>query len=65
MNWIMILVPSLVVVAAIFVIVYIYSRRNPAKQEENIEMMQNVEKSLKEGKISEEDAQVIKKSIGM
>lgn len=62
-TWVLILVPSVVVCASILVLVLAYVRRNPAKSEENVEMLANVEKSLKEGKISEQDAEVIRKSV--
>ena len=62
-TWTLILVPSVVIVAAILVLVLAYVRRNPAKSEENLEMLANVEKSLGEGKISEADAEIIRKSV--
>ena len=62
-TWILILVPSVVVCTAILALVLVYVRRNPAQSEENIEMLANVERSLEEGKISEQDAEVVRKSV--
>lgn len=40
-----------------------HGRRDHKKDPENVQMIQNTEKALKEGRITEEDARVIRESV--
>ena len=61
MLWILPLIIVPIAVALAFVIWY--GRRNPKEEPENKEILENVERALKEGKITEEDAERIRESI--
>lgn len=62
-EWLLILVPSvgIAIVGLFFAIGY--ARRDPKKEPENIEMLANVDKMEKEGKIDPEDAKIIRESV--
>jgi hypothetical protein len=56
-------VSALALAIIILGLVIWYGRRDPSKQPENIEMLQNADKMEQEGKLSHEDAEVIRKSV--
>lgn len=62
-EWLWILIPSLTIAVIGLFFVIGYARRDPRKQPENIEMLANVDKMEKEGKIDPEDAKVIRDSV--
>lgn len=64
MTWTMFILLCMAVVVGILLLFVIwYGRRNPKETEENKKIYSDVEKALANGNLSEDDAQIIKKTI--
>ncbi len=62
-TWVLILVPSVAIAAAALWFTISYARRDPKRQQENIEMLKNVDEALKKGEITPEDAKTVRESV--
>lgn len=62
-TWILILVPSVIIAGAALWFTIAYARRDPRREQENIEMLKNVDEALKKGEITPEDAKTIRESV--
>lgn len=59
----MISIPSIIIALIGLLFAVGYARRDPRKQLENIEMLANVDKMEKEGRIDPEDAKIIRDTV--
>jgi hypothetical protein len=62
-GWLLILIPSIGIAVVGLLFVISYAKRDPRKEPENIEMLANVDKMEKEGKLDPQDAKIIRESV--